>query len=209
CLRGRPRRRGLLALLLHEPGAVRLLGRVLVVAGAAEPEVVHGGLAATGELLHMVELEIATGSSAPARFTRVRALTAVSLPHRAPHVVGDVARARLGVAPALAWPGARPEANALELLDQQLDRAVVDLGKITALHLVAEQVLRVAEALVGFAAARELDGVGLGGQRSDAVTRARRWRARARNLLRIRVAKVPRGTLRARRRHQRRDIEPP
>jgi hypothetical protein len=56
-----------------------------------------------------------------------------------------------------------PKRSSLALLDQELDRAVVDLGKITGLDLVAEQVLRVAEALVGFTAARELDGVGLGG----------------------------------------------
>src|SRR6185369_8220320 len=90
CLRRGSRLGRLPALLRHEAGAERALGGELVVAAAAEAEVVYGCFTPAGELGDVVVLQAAPTLAASAGLAHICALAAVSLPDGALHVRRDV-----------------------------------------------------------------------------------------------------------------------
>jgi hypothetical protein len=103
---------------VHESGAVGLLGGVLIVGAAAEPQVLKGRLAAPRDFQDVIELEtISLGAPAPV-FTFVRALPTVPLVHGALHVLGDVARVLGRLAAGASRAIRRPELLLLFLLHQ-------------------------------------------------------------------------------------------
>src|SRR5262245_2559192 len=127
---------------------------------AAEADVVHGRLAAAGVLLLVIELQVATHFAASPGLAHVSALALVAPAHGPPHVRGDMPGVRAGTVLAATRPGARGEPLAFDLLDHLLNGPGVDLRDVATPHLVAEQVLQVAEALVLLAAPMELHGIG-------------------------------------------------
>src|SRR5438552_2408995 len=153
------------AFLVHEPGAKRALGRVLVVGAAAQPDAVHGRLATAGDGLGVVELQPAICRTAAAALTHERAAALIALPDGALDVRRDVARVGARAPLARARPAGGSELAALELLDERVERTFEDFGDLSGPDLVTEQCLEVAQLVVGALPDCELEPEALRSQR--------------------------------------------
>src|SRR6267378_1892163 len=157
--------------VLHEPGAKRALGSVLVVGSAAEPDRRNSGPAAARKFLNMIELDELASLAAVPGLAYERALAAVTFPDRTPDLGRDVARA-LARTTAPARLRSRRELAALEFLDQGIQRKVDHLSRITRRKLVPEQVLGVLQLLPRASSDHQL-------QRKTLTRHRRNLRARA------------------------------
>ena len=110
-----------------------------------------------------MELEEAPLAAPPPARGDEGAAAPVSGPDRPPHVRRDVPGV-LRLATALAGPLGGGELLPLEVLDEQGERAIEDLGQIAAGNGVSEQVLGPPQLLARLRAGREADLVALGGE---------------------------------------------
>src|SRR5204863_8329567 len=106
--------------------------------------------------------------------THVRALRAITLPHRLLHRGRHTARSRLRAL--VASPGLlrRPELFLLELLDERVQRQVQHLGHIPRSDLTPKERPSVAELRFCALVDRELEPSALGGERYDPSSGNRR-----------------------------------
>ena len=159
--RRRPSALSRLAFAAHELGAERALGLVLVVRPASKPDPRDRGLATAREFSNVIELEPRSGFATTPGIAHERALTVVPLPDGAPHVRGDVARARARAPVTKAGPGARGELLLLELADERLQGALDHRSDPIACWAMTEQRLGVSQILVGGLANGQLQRVTL------------------------------------------------
>ena len=147
--------RGRSALLTHERGTERLLGRVLVVRPAAQPEVFNSRPAAPRDRLHVVELESATRAAPSSGFAHEAAGAPIALPHCALH-------RRRNVTPGCRAPRRvrrplrRSELPPLQPLDQQPKRHLSHRSQISIRYLVSQERPRVLQILVCAPAHRQM-----------------------------------------------------
>src|SRR5439155_23829891 len=120
----RPRPPSLFPLVAHELGSELTLRRVLVMSPAPKTDTLHGRLAPECHRVQVIEFEQPACRAALTGGADKRALTSVSLPHRALDRGGDVPSPRTGAPVARARLGGGGELAALELADGDVKRPV-------------------------------------------------------------------------------------
>jgi hypothetical protein len=137
--------------------AVVAIRFVRIVRAAAEREVIHRSRATRGvRTLGMVVLEVSPLVTAPALIRHERATTAGPVPHLALNCRRDVAGV-LGLTATLPRTLRGRELLAGEIPDQECQRAVEDLGHVSAGNRICEQIPNEAQLLVAAPAGGEAD----------------------------------------------------
>ncbi|HEU0107796.1 MAG TPA: hypothetical protein VFT38_16565, partial [Vicinamibacteria bacterium] len=173
------------ARLADDRGTVRAeneIGLVLVVAPAAERDVLDGSRSSLGVGHDVMELEEGALRAPVSAFGDEGALTSIAALRRSLDVHRDIPRSdngcsKLPIRPAADSARSRlrggPELGLLHLLEQQGERAIEDRGRIPVRDLAAEKGLEAPQSLVALLADRELDTVALGRRRLDDRTTRR------------------------------------
>jgi len=175
------------------------IGFVLVVAPAAERDVLDGGQSSPRVGHDVMELQEGALRASVSVLGDECALTAITLRDLALDVPRDVprrdgGRPKLPIRPGAdnTWPRLRggPELGLLDLLEEQGECAVEDRGRIAVRDLAAEKGLDAPQLIVALLADRELDTIALGRSGLDDRTARRRWRRtdRRRRFARLSVA---------------------
>jgi len=164
------------------------LGLVLIVAPAAQRDVLHRGQASLGARQDVVELQELALRAPEALLGGEGTLAAVPLPDRALNPLRHVRRRRRWRADVVfirlatdrqAWPRGHAELLVLDVREQQGDGAVEDRAGIAVGNLAAQERLKPPELVVRRFADRELDAIPLGSRGTDDRARSRRhgrWR---------------------------------
>src|SRR5439155_11125095 len=134
----------LVPLVLHERGAERALGPILIVGSTAELHSSRRRTAAARHRVHVIELEEGARRTALTGRADEGALTAIAFPHRALHLGRDMARAGGGPRARTRLTGCR-ELAPLELRNEQVERAVEHRREIAGGDLVTQQLLGIAQ----------------------------------------------------------------
>jgi len=126
------------------------------VGSAEQSNRVDSGFPASSDRIDMIEFEPFACSTSMPRVAHVGATTSIAFPHRALHFGRDRPRTEV---PSLrgAWLIGGRELLFLELADQSVERLVDDSGNVTSSELVAQQLLRVAQLVVGLLAHGEVE----------------------------------------------------
>jgi len=131
----------------------------------------------TTDSIRLIMMELDKGSlvAPPSALTHERAPTAVAQVDRTTDLGRDVAAAG-SRAPAGPWPVRYRVFLPAEIFDQQLERPLDGLCRITVGKRVSEQVLRLPQVLSSFTAYRDPNFVALGSERCDNRGPRRGWR---------------------------------
>ena len=147
---------GCCSFLTHELGAEGAFRRVLIVRAAAQPDVRGRRLAASRDLLGVIELEPRARVAAFAGSADKRALPAVAFPHGAFHAGGNVARAP-GLAPNAVGSCRRGELPPSKRDDEQVECRVNHPRDVACIDLVAQEGFGLSQQVVRFLPNREVN----------------------------------------------------
>lgn len=135
--------------------AEEALGLMFVVDGTAQLKVLYGSGSAHGVRKHVMEFEEA-GLGTPTARADERTSPAVTGPDRAPDSRGDVPRARR-CRTRSPWAIGRGQFGSGDIIHQQRERPIEDLGGVAVRNGMSQQVLHSAQLLVRLPRDRELD----------------------------------------------------
>ncbi len=168
------------------PRAEHQFRLVLVVAAAAERDVLDGSRSSLGIRPDVMELEEGALGAPPSVGGNERTLPVVAARDRALHVSRDIARRENGCSELSIRRGTdrtrprlrgRTQLRLLDFLEQKPEGAVEDRAGIAVRYLAAEKGLDAPKSVVALLADRELHAIALGRRRLDDRTASRSGRS--------------------------------